>query len=273
MKKIILSIAVVIAAYGANAQGFYGELSVGYGMGNPSEVLGQTYVSGLGTYSSENNYGTIGQGLNITLTPGFMITEHFGIDLGISYFMGAKKIMDDQTNSTNANEFYKSTAQSNQLRLIPGLIVSTGVTNKVSGYAKVGLVAPVMGVTKGEVNNGYMVGPNAVTIVAKREVKGALSVGFKAALGINYNLSETISLFGEIQSISLFIKQKSSKFTEFSVNNVDIKDNAPMMEAAGYSLTTDYLDKIDNNSGNNKALAGKTTFNQVGINLGLRFNF
>lgn len=274
MKKMVLSAALFFAAYGVNAQGLYGDVSVGYGLGAPNYVMGTKNYSGpAGTSTSENIYGSIGQGLNLALTPGYMINEHFGLELGINYFMGATKTIVENTNS-NSNVYETRTAHSNQLRLIPSLVVSSGTSNKLSVYAKGGLVIPVMGLTKIEIDKGIMTGPTTSSkIQAKSDFAGHVSLGFRGALGVNYKLSDKLSLFGELQQTNLFIKQKSNTYTEFIVDGVDIKDNPTLMSLYGQNKETEFVDKLDANSGANQALAAKTNFNQFGINVGVKFNF
>ncbi|TXI85498.1 MAG: hypothetical protein E6Q37_06250 [Crocinitomicaceae bacterium] len=271
MKKMILSAALFFAAYGVNAQGLYGDVSVGYGLGAPNYVMGTNEYRDFGDPSKnteENIYGSIGQGLNLALTPGYMINEHFGLELGINYFMGAKKRV-EEFNSSNDKVYSFRDAQSNQLRLIPSLVVSSGTSNKLSVYAKGGLMIPVLGVTNISIEGSSTT--NFVTYTkseVETEFKGKVSLGFRGALGVNYKLNDNMSLFGELQQTNLFIKQDKNTIVSYKVNGSDI-----MNTLTDEQKETVYVDKLDAGSAANKALAGKTNFNQFGFNVGLKWNF
>lgn len=269
MKKIILSAAVILMAMSAKAQGFYGDVSVGYGFGAPNYVMGTksyTDVLNASNNTKENIYGSVGQGLNIALTPGYMINKHFGVELGINYFIGAKKTIEEST--TNLSDIYSiRKAQSNQLRLIPSIVVSSG-GDKLSVYAKGGLMIPVLGVTNIDIEGSNITGGGVVKTEAESEFKGHVSVGFRGALGVNYMVNEKLGVFLEVQQTNLFIKQKSNTITSYKVNGNDVLGS--MTEE---QKVTNYVDEINSSSKPNDALAGKTNFNQFGVNVGVKFNF
>lgn len=280
MKKIILSAAVFIAAYGANAQGLYGELSVGYGLGNPAYVMGTDTYKDLvsGNTTEKPLVGSVGQGFNVTLTPGYMFSKHFGVELGINYFMGAEKTI-SESRTSNSSIYSKTTAHSNQFRLIPTVVVSSG-GDKLSVFAKGGLMLPLVGSTKVDVDassTANMVTYNKTQV--ESTVKGNVSLGFRGAVGVDYKFSEKLSIFGEVFHTSLFIKQKSRTIDTYTVNGTDQLATTPV-----YGKETNYVDELNANSnvaGNagfnqDKAkdeLAGRTNFNQVGLNIGVKFNF
>jgi hypothetical protein len=276
MKKIIFTVGVLLAAQGASAQGFYGDINVGYGLGAPNYVMGTTQTLTLSpmltvTESKEENiYGSIGQGFNLALTPGYMINEHIGIELGINYFMGAQKTI-QETKTNNASLYSSRKAQSNQLRLIPSVVVSSG-GEKISVYAKGGLVIPVIGVTNIEIDGSELV-VTGQGLMAKRtevetEFKGKVSLGFRGALGVNYRMSDKLSIFGELQQTNLFIKQDKNTIVSYKVNNVDVMGGLTTEQKE-----TNYVDEITNSSAANQELAGKTNFNQFGINIGVKYKF
>lgn len=312
MKKITLLLALFLGSYGAvNAQRFYLDFNIGYGFGFPKNVLGQSMhtdiVNGVKNNTSSNLMGSIGQGLNWQITPGYMITDNIGVELGINYFMGAKTTMAESsstitiyTDDGSGNLTYKfnnedfsrrkDVASSNQIRIAPAVIISTGASKAFSGYAKLGIIMPVFGSTvvntdavSAEVSGNTI---NRTTIQAKTVINGAPSFGFKGALGLNYNITDNLSVFGEVSLISLNVKQKSRTTTSMKINGVESIDDTPK-----YSAQIDYVDELTPSSNNEDAvitggiqsdhdvtkpkqeLFQKTSFSQLGIQVGVKYTF
>ena len=309
MKKIVFSAAVLMASFGASAQGFYGDLSIGYGLGFPNSVLGTSahtdatttgpMFTPTGAVKTEKNLqGTIGAGLNITLAPGYMFNEHIGAELGLNYFMGGNTLMQEgtstHTNTTvgwNAIEWDNGSgyAKSSQFRLIPTIVLSTGTESKLSGYTKLGLILPVAGsttITSERVQYSPAIVGGALaavptTIESEEVVKGAFTAGFRGAIGVNFKVADKISIFGEVFGSFLNIGRKSSEITKVTRNGVDL---LPDMTTA--EKQTNYLNEINNTTNSygtgavidaNKPLdvlnPAKTNYNQVGLTVGVKFNF
>lgn len=279
MKKIVLLAAVLFTGFGVKAQGFYGEFNVGYGFGIPSSNLGtESYadLSGNGSYQKPI-YGTLGSGLNLTLTPGYMINKHLGVELGINYFMGSKTVISETTSSVNASD--KTTAHSNQLRILPSVVISTG-GDKLYGYAKAGLAIPVFGDTKGLREASVPSQLGMITTEIETTTKGNISLGFRGSVGIGYNISELIGLQLEVFHTSLTIKPKSRTVDSYMVAGQDF---TPAMTV--YDRETTYVEELNSTSNNSSTnpnysagvakeeLATKTNFSQFGVSLGVKFNF
>ncbi len=279
MKKIVLLAAVLFIGFGVRAQKFSGGVSVGYGFGIPSSNLGtESYVdlSGNGSYQKPI-YGTLGNGLNFTWNPGYMINKHLGVELGVNYFLGSKIVISETSSSVNATD--KTTARSNQLQLIPSLVISTG-GDKLYAYAKAGLAIPVFGNTKGlrEISVPSPLGSIATEI--ETTTKGNVSLGFKGSVGIGYNISELIGLQLEVFHTSLTIKPKSRMIDSYTVAGQDVSSMLTV-----YDKETTYKNELNSTSNNSSTnpdystgvakeeLATKTNFSQFGVSLGVKFNF
>lgn len=276
MKKIVLLVSVVAAGFSVKAQNFYAELNVGYGIGMPSSTLGtDTYtdLSGNGSYTKAI-HGTLGGGLNLTLTPGYMFNKYIGVELGLNYFMGSKTLVSSSTFS-NANVYDKTTASSNQFRLLPSVIFSTG-GEKLYGFARAGLVIPVAGSTKGvrEASTGL------ITTDVNTTTAGNVTVGFRGSVGIGYNITDLIGISLEVSHTSLTIKPKSRVIDSYSVSGQDVTS-----VMSTYDKEIKYVDELNTSSNNSsynpdystssaqETIGQKTNFSQVGIALGVRFNF
>lgn len=296
MKKTLLVVAVLILGITSlNAQGFYLNVEGGYGWGLPSNTLGTEYfkdqISPNGSnFYKKNIYGTIGAGLNLKLTPGYMITKNIGIELGVNYFKGKEMVI---TKSISTDEAFldQRAIQSNQLRLVPTVVFNTG-GKKLYGYAKVGLALPIMG--KVHVVNTHKDPNNLIPqaqvdlLEVKASVEGAPSLGFYGALGIGYHFTDLIGIHLEVFHTSLSIKPKAMRWESYKIDGVD-----HLKEQDAYYTQINYVDEINNDSNNGdyvngnyypgmgkfdkdkpkEELAHKTGFDQLGIMIGVSFSF
>lgn len=296
MKRLIIAVSILTMSYTANSQGFYIDLNAGYGIGNPSSVIGiEKYVDktiGSNDSYEKNIYGSLGKGINISLNPGYMITKNIGVELGFNYFLGSKTVMNKETN-IDPDIFDKTSAISNQVRVIPSVVINTG-GDKLYGYAKAGVVLPVAGSTKGtrEVSftSEYLGNKDIFTTTVETTTKGSLSLGFRGALGIGYNFNNWIGINLDIFATVLNVKAKTRKFDSFVSAKNGVVDDSP---STVYSTEINYVDQLttssnnkDFNSKNNPnyddnnafdkdkpqdVLATKTNFNQFGFSLGVKF--
>lgn len=295
MKKIILLFSLLFIGYSVQAQGFYLSVDGGYGWGLPSSNLGTSYFKDQANadgknFYEENLYGTLGQGLNLSLTPGYMITKNIGVELGINYFKGGEATL-EKISSTDKGFSEKRTATSTQIRVIPTVVLNTG-GDKLYGYAKLGLVLPVYGKVHGTLDHSDPNNPIPQAQVDLLEIKttieGNPSLGFYGALGMGYHITKLISVHAEVFHTSLSIKPKSQVFSSYSVNGKD-----ELADQTVYSTQTNYVDKIDASSNNGDYLNGnhipgmgpfdkdkpkdelatKSSFSQLGFKIGISFNF
>lgn len=268
MKKFFFTVTAVLVGTAAMAQGSIA-FNVGYGLATPSEVIGVESEPG----SNTNIYGTYGAGLNLGLTPGYMLGEHFGMEIGFNYFLGTE-VMDGRV--TNNGGEYKSYTKSNQFRILPNLVVTSGGDN-MSVYAKAGLVLPVTGTTfsRAEDTGSGELGVPTMAATFKAETKGQFSLGYSGAIGGQYNLSESLSLFAELSGTYLRIKGKTTSYTEYTVAGQDVLGTLDT-----YQKEIEYQDEVnpllnpaDNPGSPRKALAPKNNYGAVFINLGIKYNF
>lgn len=278
MKKTVIAVASLLLGATAYGQGGYASFSVGYGIGFPSEDLGIETVTNPSTLevTEKNIYGTLGNGIGINLTPGYMLSEHFGAEIGLSYFMGSEVT----TSSDELEGFYTDefSGQTSQFRVNPSLVVRSG-GDGISLYSKVGLLLPVTGTTVGRrerTGNGTALNPD---ISIETETIGALSLGYTGAIGVNWALSDKLSLFGEVSGAFLRIKSNETEITKFEQNGTNQLDNL----STGDKETV-YVDELNGNTNQqgganyddtkpSEALAFKRNFNSTFINVGVTFKF
>jgi hypothetical protein len=237
MKKLILPVLAVMTLGTASAQFNLG-ISVGYGIGSPGHVMGTSTTSTLSSYNEENIYGTLGSGILANLTPGYMFGEHFGIELGLNGFFGSKTVVDEASVPTGT---YERTQSSTQFRVSPAIVIKSG-GEKISAYARGGLVLPLIGSVRSEVNNST--NPAAVT-EAELKTTGKVSLGYTGAVGLNVHFGQKFGFFAEVGANSLRVKSKETEITKYVVNGSDQLGNMDT-----YDRETVYVDELTNSSNN-----------------------
>ncbi len=263
MRKNLVFVIAMLFATGLSAQLYVGA-KLGYGFGAQKSAFGTTETA----TSSANIYASMGQGIPIGLKVGYFLNDNLGVELGMNYFIGATQTAYDYTGAYTANV----TAQSNQIRLLPALVYKTDM----GIYGRFGMMVPVGGKTV--VKTHQVVGPNTTEIEA--EHNGSFSIGFVGSLGYEFELSDNLKLFGELEYVGLSIKSKSSVITSYTVNGADQLAAVPT-----YNKETTAVDELNSSSNNSSynsnpdmskpqdVLADYAGYSSFRINIGVSFYF
>lgn len=265
MKKFTsfkLIMVVVISLFTTNlfSQGAYVALNLGYGLGASSQNIG-TYNS-TSTNKEQVNV-SFGQGLNIGGTFGYMFNKNVGAELGISYLIGGSSTM--QHSYTSSTTDY--TFSASMLRFNPSVVLVTGLEG-INPYAKFGFLIGTGSITE-EVNNTS----SGMIAFTKTKLNGGMALGFTASIGAMYNLSDNMSLFGELTMINMSYAPTKGEITEATLNGTDQLPNM-----TNNDKLTDYVDSYNPSisipsSQPDQQLKQKSPFSSFGINVGVRIGF
>ncbi|WP_027127490.1 outer membrane beta-barrel protein [Gelidibacter mesophilus] len=217
-----------------DSQKFYFRVSAGYSFesgktefnnADPNELTGikqSTDVTVNADGSSVNVKslnGTVGAGVKANVTAGYMFNPYIGAELGVSYFHGDKTLIGRLRSPQVASE------ENTYLRgfdVAPGIFLTPNFKT-VNPYARIGLIVPIAGhltieTIARQTNAG---GPGTdIMVEAKSEVKAKFSVGYFGAIGLNYPISDNLSIFGEVEIKNLSIKSKSAEIVEYSTTAI-----------------------------------------------------
>lgn len=262
------------------AQGSYVNLNVGYAfcMSPGTNWVISNYSSTQNSTTEEQIYLSLGKGLNFGGAYGYMFNKHFGTELGLSYLVGGKTEGNHYYTFQNTTSSSKYSLSSNMFRFIPSIVVAIG-TDKINPYAKFGLVIGIGSViseyktenTEIDYNTG-----DEVTNVGEHKTKmnGGVAIGINGAIGALFELSEKISLYGELNAINMSYAPTKGEVIESILNG---EDNLPNMSTRGKEI--EYVDKYTRDYDNpppdsepNKQLKQKYPFGSFGINIGVVFS-
>lgn len=280
MKKIFISALAMILLVGSSMQtkaqendtkvsSTYVKVKGGYGWG----VAKDGYYVDMGQGSSVNGvqeqiFTSLGGGAIAGLAVGHFFTDNFGLELDFTYLKGSKQ---NVQNLVVGDVQYKSAdAYTNQFRLAPTVVMSTGYSKQISLYTKVGFVLPMGGYAMIESSNKDP--QTKANMEIEQKVNGDFSVGFTGVLGVQYRINEKFAMFAELEGIYLNIKRKKSTIEKFNVNGVDQLDNFTAI--TGKSIEVDYVDSIDGaNPDPSKALKTTSPYSKQGFNIGFTYFF
>ncbi|WP_341221697.1 outer membrane beta-barrel protein [Polaribacter atrinae] len=281
MKQLITAVAAILVSTASFAQ-FQVSASTGYAMSSAGMQLGTTTT----TTSTENNYGSYGEGSNVQIRGTYFLNEKFGLELGLGYLHGA-----DQTITKVS---------------VPGLEVDAIARARAFG-ASASMVYNFTNNFYGRIGALIKVGGKTEAVVYKKEVfsdpvaaaqglpsgsysetnfvedyHGQFPLGFVGALGYSFDLDENFALFVEAEYYGISLKRKDSEITEFNSNihtpddnivKVLTLDDLPLVQQGIYKNTT-YVDELPNNNTDpSKKLSQKVPYSSFGLNFGVTYKF
>ncbi len=304
-----------VVTYATAQQKLYVQLRSGYGIPAANDDLGSPLTElGDGDYSLSDNgmisnkslYGSLGKGANFGLGVGYTITDHLIAELGFAYTTGPR-ILDARISTPTY--FAEQYSQAVGYVLAPSLIMQTA-GEKIKLYLKVGASVPLGGKITTEIQavdddnrlvcrflecNGAISHPSAdmhVELDAEGITYGSPTIGFSSGIGVRYLIGKHVSIFSEVNMVTLTIKSKETLYTKYDIEaDGDLFPGIPLDIAIGledfdtYETQINYVDELTENS-NNDAYnvdfstdlpmddrAFKTNLNTLSINLGIQYNF
>lgn len=272
LKRLLTSgltfMVLVLAAQSTRGQQLFLSFDAGYGtpVGSQKQILEHVTYTENG-FNKENIDFSLGQGVQFGSSLGYMFNEKIGIEAGVSYLLSqtvtARWTHEDWNSTTSLS--------ARMLNFSPNIIVSTGADEDISLYAKFGAVIG-HGKLTSEENEVY----RGDSVYLRKELSGGLALGMNAGLGVNINLSDQVSLFGEIYSRNMSYSPKRGEVTGMVWNGEEQQPEG--MEICDREII--FVDEISHtysgkrdNSQPSEALSQKYPFGTVGLKFGLKIGF
>ncbi|MCX6248509.1 MAG: outer membrane beta-barrel protein [Bacteroidetes bacterium] len=274
MKKIyIMVLAVCMTAGTLNAQKIYVRAGLGGGVGLKQYVR-DFWADETKTASTDNfvvkSVG-LGGGFNVNAAFGYKMTDNVAIEFGINEFIGLAK-KSNQSATGTFNDFNKELKISGMmLQLVPAVVISPGL-EKVNPYARLGMIVGVLPsiMVKSSSTNTNSGGPRASTLTEyTMKLHGGVAVGFTAAGGVTFNLSDMLSLYGELVYNGITYAPSKGIYKKYTVDGVD-----RLADMTTRDKETIYVKKYDANENiadgsPDKAPKESFNFSNVLLNIGV----
>ncbi|MEO9571872.1 MAG: hypothetical protein ABJH82_06700 [Polaribacter sp.] len=263
----------------------YGQFQVSLSTGYALESAGMKIGEEINLTSTNNTYGSYGEGLNFQFRGTYFFNDTFGLDVGLGYLNGA-----DQTVSKVSIPGTEIDAIARARAFGASTSVVYRFTNNI--YGRFGALIKVGGKTEAVVYKKAVFSDAEAAALALpsgsysetnyiEDYHGHFPLGFVGALGYKYDLNSNFSLFVEAEYYGISLKRKDSEITAFNtdivlpdgtiaVNGFYSLDNLP----SDIVLKSTYVDELSNtNTDVSKKLSQKVPYSSFGINFGITYKF
>ena len=296
MKKLLIFIFALIAST-ASAQ-YYVSVSGGAQIGSTGVLMG-TEVSKDKTKLT-NKYGSFGEGLNAQIRAGYFFNKMFGVELGLVYLHGA-----DQARDTYKTYYAKgSSTLTEEIVDAKGYARAYGLSAALTYnfndnvYGKFGAITKIGGKTVAELTRSTSTPFGPVVATGKQEYFGRVPLGFIAALGYKYKLSDKLNLFAELEYLGISVTRDKSEFTSLTIVAPAVPAGSlgggqpaqtipvytwqlgqtpyahPVFGTLYAPTTITYEDTLANpNTDPSKTLSEVSPYSSFGINIGVTYSF
>ena len=273
MKTKIIILMVFAATLLTNklfSQGVYAKINAGYGLEMSSQSINYFHFTNYtidtvsSTYEQVNT--SLGKGFTCEGAFGYMFNKNIGTELDISYLLGTKT----KTKQVLYGSIRNNSLSANMLRINPSIVIAYGF-EKINPYAKLGLI---IGFGKIMYEDDYTSSGGSV-LTEKMELNGGIALGLNAGVGVTYNISKRLSLFGEINMVNLSYSPTKGKLTESNLNGTDRLPNMTTSEKE-VNFVNSYTTNVNtptSHSEPRQELKESFPFGSVGAVIGLRVNF
>ena len=317
MKRIFLLAGLLAACYTSSAQ-VYVSATGGYAWGVPSTKIGEESING----KESVNFGTFGEGLNTQLRVGYFFNKTWGVDLGFGYLHGAnqtivhRKVDNASLRGLNASLDAEAIGRGRAYGAALSVIYNFtdnfygrfGFLTKIGGRTEV--VAHSTSTIKGEIPapmvtalkafipalSGVRDGATIETTYTE-DYKGKMPFGTIAALGYNYNFTEHLAIFAELEYMNISVKRDYSDIKDFkqtlkatlniggqpvekeitlaSLNNFKEDGSYQDFRGQSYQKHVDYVESATSEelAKPNKKLTEKASYSSLGLNFGIKYTF
>ena len=270
---ILLSFFYSITTNAQSEKGFYASINSGYNIGTGK---GDYYKAvTIGAYNSTETSASnsefeivkvnLGSGINVGANFGYMFTKNIGFELGANYLLSSK-IKASQTSYTG--DYGNSEIYAKMIQINPTLVFRSGF-EKINPYGKVGLV-----IGSGKIINDRNQKNGVDTSNFTLELDGGNPIGFQASIGTLYNINSKLSLFGELNLVSLEYAPKKGKYTKYLENGVDQLPTMTIREKeAEFVESLIETGEPSNPNEPSKSITIPFSFSSFGINVGVQYQF
>lgn len=291
MRKNLLFLVAIVMATSASAQ-YYVSASGGLSMGSAGFLMGTSLNDN--RTEAENHYGSYGEGFNAQLKAGYFFDNMFGVELGLGYLHGSDQTIDSYkvNDAGSISEYTEGIAHARAYGLNLSLVYK--FNEKI--YGRIGAITKVGGKTEAEFTKTTPTPFGPILAEGVTDYHGRIPLGFTAAIGYKYNLSDNLNLFAELEYLGINVTRDTSEYQELTVTTPAIPANAlgagsPAMPVATWNLgdaplahpvfgtiaapsEITYVDNLSTtNTDPSKALSSVAPYSSFGINFGITYTF
>lgn len=266
-KLLTLTIILSLVSFKMFGQGSYFKLDVGYGLSMAGDygLKKQIYTDDLEDF--EYNKMSYGAGLNFGGTFGYMFNQNMGLEMGVSYLIGAKQ-SSEYIYSRFGQTTYNFEAIGKMLRLMPSIIITPDY-KVLNPYVRFGMVIGMGSLLYGTIEND-----EGDEYVNKYNYSGGLSLGHVSSLGATYKTSEKAGIFFELNAVNMSFSPTKGELIESSENGrSDLHEYTTREKEIKYVTSYNSLDDKKSASEPSQSPRFSLPFGSINLNIGFKYNF
>jgi hypothetical protein len=203
-----------------------------------------------------NLYKGYATGGTLSLTMGYFINPYVGFEVGFSSLIPQKMYNTstyDDYDVLGPNTTIKTTTWSYGITMSPGIRLHACKPDaKVVPYGRFALSLPLWGATKHELDiKGDHFFPKFLNVPAQASVhtttKSIFSIGFNGSIGVGYNITKWVRIYGEVVGQYLFVRSGKTTLTQYLLT-VDGQTEDRLKTFSTFSKETEFVDELNENS-------------------------
>jgi len=297
MRKFILLLVTFCSINAVSGQ-FYISASGGYSIGSAGILTGTSLNDAQN--KATNHYGSYGEGFNTQLRGGYFFNDMFGVELSLGYLSGSDQNISSYLTNDNGDisEYTDGNAHAEAF----GINIALAYNFNENFYGKIGVVSKLGGKTEAEFMRTTPTPFGAVVTEGINDYHGRPPLGFTAAFGYKYKLTENLNLFAELEYLGINVTRDISEFTELTIDYPATpafpadyfglgSPAVPAQPAGTWDLgeapiehpilgtiyapsEIEYVDSLSEPNNNpTKKLSSVAPYSSFGINIGITYNF
>ncbi|HYF69636.1 MAG TPA: outer membrane beta-barrel protein, partial [Ohtaekwangia sp.] len=170
--------------------------------------------------------GSYSSGFSASLTIGYPINEIIGVEINGQYSHGKKykttsiseDIIDGEVVSFSRG---KATSRANVMLISPSLVL-TAPGNKLRPYVSAGVVFAIAKLEHEHATTSNDLEFEPAKFIVHEKYTGGISIGMRGGVGVNFKLTESLSLFSEISFNSISHYPKEKEITKYEVDGQNL---------------------------------------------------
>lgn len=285
MKSFLSLITLLLVSSASYAQ-FYVSAAGGYALPSAGVRFGEE----ISLTKIENTYGSYGEGIHAQLRAGYTFDSNFAVELALGYLHGA-----DQTSrkiNVPTQPVVDIYARGRAFGLGASLVYNfnKNLYGRFGALIKIGGQTEAIGSIKG-INLPVGSIPNITSdttldIDFEQHYNGKLPLGFVGAVGYKYPISDTFTVFAELEYTGISITRDKATMESF---NARLRENGlplnvdqvrEIFAASGNELAAimyneiNFVDELPTtNTDGSRQLAQKVPYSSFGFNIGITYTF
>ena len=209
--------------------------SAALGLGNKIYSAGQDLFT-LGKFANISNINkasglvdnlkqTYGKGVNFNLGGGRNLSKYIAAELDLSYLLGApvEGTIQSSYNHPDIGQVgidMFSSSKAKLLSLRPAVTINPNLKGAFQPYLKLGAIVGLVSEVKTETKMEDAFGND---FLYREKVSGKPGLGYTGGIGVNYQMTPTVSLYAETAVNQISIKPNKTEITALLVNGVDMR--------------------------------------------------